>query len=227
MAQFWWVIYPYLTLVVMIVGTIYRYKSDQRGWGSKSSEFLEKRLLRWGSLFFHWGILFVIGGHVIGLLVPVQVFEAFGIQRETYHLTADIFGGLAGMATLIGVFILLIRRVSSPSVRRTSNSADFVALVLLLVVIALGDMQTVYANNVFGPFGYRHTVAPWLRGVLSFHTNANLMETVPMLLQVHIILSFALFAVSPFTRLVHVWSAPLRYPTRAPLQYRSRTRYRR
>ncbi len=227
MTQFWWVIYPYLTLAVTVVGTLYRYQSDQIGWGSKSSEWLEKRFLRWGSLLFHWGILFIIGGHIVGLLIPVQVFDALGIHRELYHRTADLFGGLAGVAAWVGVLLLLIRRMVFDGVRRNSSAADFLALILLFLVITLGDMQTVIMNNVFGPYGYRHTVGPWLRGLLTLHPNAQLMVNVPIILQIHIILSFALFAVSPFTRLVHVWSAPLRYPTRAPIQYRSRTGFKR
>ncbi len=227
MTQFWWVIYPYLTLAIAVVGTLYRYRSDQIGWGSKSSEWLEKRFLRWGSLLFHWGILFIIVGHVVGLLIPVQAFDTLGIHRELYHRTADLFGGLAGIATWVGVLLLLIRRMVFDGVRRNSSTADFVALVLLFLVITLGDMQTVIMNNAVGPYGYRHTVGPWLRGLLILHPDARLMVGVPIILQVHIILSFALFAVSPFTRLVHVWSAPLRYPTRAPIQYRSRTGFRR
>lgn len=222
MTQFWWLVYPYVTLTILVVGTLYRYVFSQRSWGSKSSEILEKRWLRPGSLMFHWGMLFVIGGHVMGLLIPIGVYQALGVSTEAYHLMADVVGGIAGIAATVGCFILLMRRMVNPRVRRNSTPSDFVALGLLFLVIALGASQTVISNNVFGPYEYRLTVGPWIRGLILFHPDIQLMTHVPLLLQIHIILSFALFAVSPFTRLVHVWSAPIRYPSRAPIQYRSR-----
>lgn len=225
MGQFWWVIYPYLALAVMVVGTIYRYIYNPLGWGSKSSELLEKRWLRPGSLLFHWGILFVAGGHVIGLLIPKQVHEWLGVSDELYHLSADVLGGLAGFAAWLGVVILLLRRIFNRRVRLNSTPSDYVVLVLLFVVITLGDVVTIGHNNVYGPYEYRDTVGPWVRGLLTLHPDVGLMAQVPLLLQIHVIAAFALFAVSPFSRLVHAWSAPITYPMRAPIQYRSRTRY--
>lgn len=102
MTQFWWLIYPYVTLTILVVGTLYRYVFSQRSWGSKSSEILEKRWLRPGSLMFHWGMLFVIGGHVMGLLIPIGVYQALGVSTEAYHLMADIVGGMAGLAATMG-----------------------------------------------------------------------------------------------------------------------------
>lgn len=227
MTQFWWLIYPYIALVIMIVGTIYRFAFAKRSWGSKSSEILEKRWLRWGSLLFHWGMLFVIGGHVMGLLIPLSVYQFLHVSTEAYHFVADVFGGLAGLAATVGCGILLLRRVLNHRVRKNSTPSDFIALALLFVVIALGAGQTTIYNNIVGPYEYRLTVGPWTRGLLLLHPNPSLMIHVPIVLQIHIVLTFALFAVSPFTRLVHVWSAPLRYPTRAPIQYRARFGFRR
>ncbi|MCL6548113.1 MAG: respiratory nitrate reductase subunit gamma [Alicyclobacillus sp.] len=222
MEQFWWVIFPYASLAVCITGTLYRFVCGQRGWGSKSSEILEKRWLRAGSLLFHWGILFVIGGHVMGLLVPLRVYEAVGVPSEAYHLVANVAGGLAGLSATAGCLILLLRRIFHRRVRINSTPSDFVALTLLFLVVALGTAQTVVYNNLVGSYEYRLTVGPWTRGLLLLHPNPALMAAVPLALKIHVALTFLLFAVSPFTRLVHVWSAPLRYPTRAPIQYRAR-----
>ncbi len=226
MQQFWWLIYPYAALTLMVVGSIYRFVHRPITWTSKSSEILEKKWLRVGSLLFHWGMLFVIGGHVMGLLIPLRVYQDLHVSTEMYHSVADILGGLAGLSATIGCAILMLRRMLNHRVRRNSSVGDFVALILLFLVIALGTSQTVIANNVVGPYEYRLTVGPWVRGLILFHPNVSLMAQVPLLLQVHIIISFALFAVSPFTRLVHVWSAPFFYPTRAPIQYRSRFGFR-
>jgi nitrate reductase gamma subunit len=224
--QFWWIIYPYLCLTVMVVGSLYRYGYGQLGWTARSSEVLERGLLRWGSQLFHWGILFVIVGHVMGLLVPVQIYQALGISRELYHENADILGGIAGLMTWAGLLLLLVRRLGNRRIRQNSSVSDIVVLVLLFIVVTTGDSLTLVYNNVYGPYGYRHTVGPWVRGLLTLHPQAALMAHVPLLFQLHIVLAFLLFAVSPFSRLVHIWSAPLAYPKRAPIQYRSRNQYR-
>lgn len=226
MNQFWWVVFPYITVMLMIVGLFYRYMYGQKGWGSKSSEILERKWLKWGSLMFHYGILCVIVGHVMGLIVPISAYRALGVSTEFYHMNADIFGGLAGLVTTAGLVILLLRRIFNARVRRNSSSSDYVALTMLLIVVALGVLVTVGYNNIYGPYEYRTTVGPWFRGLITLHPNASLMTTVPLLLQIHIVASFVLFAVWPYTRLVHVFSVPVRYPLRAPMQYRSRVGYR-
>lgn len=224
-SQFLWVIYPYLALGLMIVGALYRLILSPLGWGSRSSEILEKNRLKWGSRLFHWGIIFVFGGHVIGLLVPIGVFHAFGIPDEMYHLTADIFGGIAGLVAWVGLLLLLVRRLTNARVRINSSIADIVVVVLLFIVISIGDILTVGYNNIVGPYEYRTTVNPWIRGVLLLHPDKTLMLHVPLIMQIHIVAALALLAVSPFTRLVHIWSIPLRFPVRAPLQYRARSMY--
>lgn len=226
MNQFWWVVYPYLALSVMVVGTLYRYAHHQLSWTSRSSELLEQRWLKWGSQLFHWGILLVVAGHVMGLIVPLSVYGAFGVSPALYHQNADLLGGLAGAATWIGVAILLLRRVLNGRVRQNSSASDFVVLALLFVVVTTGDYLTIIRNNVVGPYEYRATIGPWLRGLLVLHPNAALMLHVPTLFQVHVVLAFLLFAISPFTRLVHIWSVPLAYLRRAPIQYRARGQYR-
>jgi nitrate reductase gamma subunit len=226
MNQFWWTIYPYLALVIMVVGSLYRYAHNPMSWGSRSSELLEKRWLKWGSLLFHWGILLVIVGHVMGLLVPLSFYRAMGISSSFYHENADIIGGIAGLITWIGLLILLMRRMGNLRVRRNSSVSDMLSLILLFIVVTTGDYLSIVRNNIVGPYEYRSTVGPWLRGVLVFHPNQNLMAHVPVIFQVHIILAFLLFAISPFTRLVHIWSLPLAYLRRAPIQYRDREQYR-
>jgi nitrate reductase gamma subunit len=227
MNQFWWLIYPYLCLVVMIVGSLYRYAYRPMNWGSRSSEILEKKQLRWGSQLFHWGILLVIVGHVMGLLVPVAVYQALGVSHNMYHENADILGGIAGLMTWIGLLILLVRRFGNRRVRKNSSVSDMVVLILLFIIVTTGDSITLVYNNIVGPYGYRHTIGPWVRGLLILHPQVALMAHVPMLFQVHIILAFLLFGISPFTRLVHIWSLPLAYLRRVPIQYRARQQYRR
>ncbi len=225
LTSFIWGTFPYMCLVVMVVGTIYRYQSDQLRWGSKSSELLEKRLLTLGSMLFHIGILFVFMGHVAGLLVPVEFYNAIGISSELYHGAAIALGGLSGLFALVGISILLYRRIANARVRMNSDISDYVSDGLLWVVIFLGLAFTLGYSILHGSYEYRVTVGPWIRSVLMLHPDIALMAHVPVLLQVHIVLAFLLFGISPFTRLIHIYSFPIAYLTRAPLQYRARYGY--
>lgn len=225
LSAFTWGVFPYICLTVMVVGTIYRYQSDQLGWGSKSSELLEKKLLTTGSMLFHIGIFFVLGGHIAGLLVPMQLYDALGISPELYHTVAEVAGGLAGLMAFAGISILLYRRIANARVRKNSDISDYVSDGLLWVVILLGLAVTLGYSTLYGPYEYRATVGPWIRGVVTLHPDAALMAGVPLILQVHIALAFLLFGISPFTRLIHMYSFPIAYLTRAPIQYRARYGY--
>ena len=222
LASFTWGVFPYICLTVMVVGTIYRYQSDQLGWGSKSSEMLEKKLLTRGSMLFHIGIFFVLGGHIAGLLVPMQVYTVLGISPELYHLVAQVAGGAAGLMAFAGISILLYRRIVNARVRRNSDLSDYVSDGLLWIVILLGLAVTLGYSTLYGPYEYRATVGPWIRSVLTLQPDVALMAGVPLILQVHIALAFLLFGISPFTRLIHMYSFPIGYLTRAPIQYRAR-----
>jgi len=218
--QFLWVIYPYIMLTLFVAGHIYRYNTDQFGWSAKSSEFLEKRRLRWGSVLFHWGILFVFLGHVAGILVPKTFYESIGITEEMYHFGAVWFGGAAGVATVIGVVLLLWRRLSVRRLLRHSSKSDLVVLLLLTIVILTGFTNTVGYTATGGTFDYRDTIGPWFRGVLTFQPLPQLVNDAPIGFQIHILSALLLFGIWPFTRLVHVWSVPLTYLNRHYVVYR-------
>ena len=224
-ASFTWGVFPYICLVVMVVGALYRYQTDQLRWTSKSSELLEKKMLTVGSMLFHVGIFFVLGGHIAGLLVPEEFYNTLGISAELYHGGAMVLGGASGLVALAGISILLYRRIVNPRVRMNSDISDYISDGFLWVVIFLGLAFTLGYSLINGPYEYRATVGPWIRSVLTLHPEVSLMAGVPILLQVHIALAFALFGISPFTRLVHIYSIPFAYMTRAPLLYRARYGY--
>jgi nitrate reductase gamma subunit len=219
--QFLWVVIPYIVLTIFIGGHIYRYQHDQFGWTSKSSELLEKKLLRLGSNLFHWGIIFVFFGHVMGLLIPTKVYEAMGVTEPQYHVIALIGGIPAGLAALIGIFILVYRRTTVRRLIATSSKGDWVTLFFLTIVILSGITATFLNMNPKG-FDYRTTIGPWLRGILTFRADASLLASVPVWFKIHMIATFGIFAAWPFTRLVHVFSMPLRYLTRSYVIYRKR-----
>ncbi|KIL41669.1 nitrate reductase [Gordoniibacillus kamchatkensis] len=219
---FLWIIYPYLVLAVFLFGVVARFNGNPYGWTSKSSELLEKRLLRAGSTSFHWGIIFVFFGHVGGLLVPIEVYHALGVPDEAYHVVALGAGTIAGIAALFGVVMLIYRRWTVKRVRMTSSAGDWIALLFLLVVIATGMMATGRNALAESAFDYRTTINPWIRGVLIFRPDPSLMADVPAYFKVHVAAAFGLFAVFPFTRLVHVFSLPVTYLWRSYVLYRRR-----
>lgn len=219
--QFLWVILPYLVLTIFIFGHIYRYQHDQFGWTSKSSELLEKKMLRIGSNLFHWGIIFVFGGHVMGLLIPIEVYEAMGITEHQYHMIALAGGIPAGIAATIGILILVYRRMTVKRLIATSTKGDWASLFFLAIVI-LSGMSATFLNIDSSGFDYRTTIGPWLRGIITFRADPSLMATVPLWFKIHIIAVYGLIAAWPFTRLVHVFSVPIRYLNRSYVIYRKR-----
>jgi len=219
--QFLWVVLPYIVITLFIGGHIYRYQYDQFGWTSKSSELLEKKLLRIGSTLFHFGIIFVFGGHVMGLLIPIEVYESLGVNEHQYHSIALIGGLPAGLAATIGILILCYRRITVKRLVATSSKGDWISLVFLAIVILSGMSATLFNIDSNG-FDYRTTIGPWLRGILTFRPDSSLLLDVPIWFKVHMLAVLGLFAAWPFTRLVHVFSVPLRYLSRSYVIYRKR-----
>ena len=221
MNTFLWVIVPYLCLAVFVVGHWWRYRYDKFGWTTRSSQLYEDRLLRLGSPLFHFGMLGVVGGHVIGLLVPQSWTDAIGISEHAYHLVAITGGLIAGLMALVGMAILIYRRRTTGPVFSATTVMDKVMYVFLGSAIALGMWNTVLGATV-SHYNYREGVSVWYRGFLSFTPDASLMAEAPLGFQLHALVAFGLFALWPFTRLVHVFSAPVGYLTRPYIVYRSR-----
>ena len=218
---FLWVIFPYLALTVFVLGHIYRYNTDQFGWSAKSSEFIQKdNLLKWGSILFHYGIIFVFFGHVAGVLIPKGFYDALGITDDMYHFGAVYIGGIAGIATVLGGLLLTIRRLTKKRVAKNSKKIDLITLLWLGVVVLTGFSNTVGYTASGGDFDYREAIGPWFRGILTFRTFPELMAFAPIGFKLHVFTGFLLFALWPFTRLVHVWSLPLEYLTRKYVVYR-------
>ena len=217
-------IVPYLCLATFVIGHLWRYRYDKFGWTTRSSQLYEDRLLRLGSPLFHFGMLGVVGGHVIGLLVPESWTGAVGISTETYHVVAVAGGLLAGVMALGGLAILVYRRRTVGPVFSATTRMDKVMYAFLVAVIALGMWNTVAGSilSVGGHYDYREGVSVWYRSFLAFTPDPALMAEAPLGFQLHALVAFGLFALWPFTRLVHVFSAPVGYLTRPYIVYRSR-----
>ncbi|GGH75234.1 nitrate reductase subunit gamma [Compostibacillus humi] len=223
---FWWVIFPYITGTIMIFGLLYRYAFRQLTWAAPSTNFLEKKWLRIGSPLFHYGIIFAFIGHVMGMVIPMEFYQSLGISDHAYHIGAIWGGGLAGLMVVFGLVILLIRKITIDPVRIKATFADFFTVLALLFVAGTGTYMTIIYNTTVVAYEYRETIGPWFRSLFIFQPKYELMGGVPFIFKLHVVSAFALFASIPFTRLVHIFSFPIRYPARPPQQYRSRSNYR-
>ncbi|QGU04339.1 respiratory nitrate reductase subunit gamma [Corynebacterium comes] len=221
---FLWVAFPWLAIAAFVIGIIWRWRTDQFGWTTHSSQIYESKLLRLSSPLFHWGILFVFIGHVMGLAIPKSWTQAVGVSDEIYHVVATYPGTVAGVAAVLGLIGLIYRRVVNRSVFLATSKSDKVMYVLLGGALASGFFATVSLQLLGGPHGYdyRATISPWLRQLFIFQARPELMTDVPWEFKVHVLAGFTLIAVWPFTRLVHAFSAPLGYTTRPYVVYRSR-----
>ncbi|MEC0239196.1 respiratory nitrate reductase subunit gamma [Paenibacillus dokdonensis] len=223
--QFLWVIFPYVCVAVFIVGHIYRYRTDQFHWTAKSSEFIEKKKLKLGSLMFHLGIIPVIGGHVAGLGIPESWMEAAGVSDHMYHIGAVYIGSAFGFLTLAGMILLTSRRFTIKNVRQLSTASDMIVNVLLLFIVFMGMYSTLVSNAIQPDFNYRESISVWFRDLFILRPDASLMENVPLSFKIHMLAGFGIFALWPFTRLVHVWSVPLNYAGRRYILYRKHRKY--
>ena len=211
-------VFPYLSLAVFVLGHLYRYCTDPYHWNARSSELLEKKSLKFASILFHYGIVLTFVGHFGGLLIPQAVFDRFGIYGQMHTRIAVILGMLFGGAAFIGICLLLWRRLTTERVLIHSSIMDLLTSVLLLLTIGLGTY-----NVFFGHFYVLDTVAPWIRSIVTLSPEPKLMATVPIGYQLHVLLAFTVFAVSPFTRLIHIWSVPIPYIFRDYIIMRRRT----
>ena len=201
--------YPYLAITVLIVGSILRFDKDQYSWRSQSSQFLRRRQMMIGSNLFHLGVIVLFVGHSIGLLTPIGVFDAVGISHGFKQLTALVVGGIAGIAALVGATLLLHRRLADPRIRRSSSFGDIAVLVLIWLQLVLG-VGSIYWTMQHLEGEEMALFMGWAGGILTFDPEApELISEVALVYKLHIILGLTLFLITPFTRLVHIWSAPI------------------
>lgn len=221
---FLWVGFPWLAIAAFLIGIVWRWRTDQFGWTTHSSQIYESKLLRLSSPLFHWGMMFVIVGHLMGLAIPKSWTRAVGISDTAYHWIATIPGTIAGVMVVLGVLGLLYRRIVNRSVFLSTSKFDKVMYVFLVAALFTGFFATVSTQLFGGPHGYdyRETISPWLRKILIFNAQPELMADVPWQFKLHVIAGFTLLAVWPFTRLVHAFSAPVGYLNRPYVVYRSR-----
>lgn len=203
--------YPYLCLTMFLVGSLLRFDREQYTWKAGSSQLLRRRQLVLGSVLFHAGVLVIFAGHLGGLLTPIAVFEALGIGHGFKQGLAIVVGGIAGVACFVGLTLLVHRRLFDERIRRTSSFSDTAILLVLYAQLILG-LSTIPLS--LGHMDGEEMVKfmNWAQGTLTLQAGASAyVADVHPIFKAHLLLGMTIFLVFPFTRLVHVWSAPVWY----------------
>ena len=209
-------VYPYIALTVLALGSIVRYDREPYTWRASSSQLLRRKQLMWGSVLFHVGVLFIFLGHFVGLLTPIAVWDALGVSHSFKQVVAMTAGGIA--MAIIGATMLAHRRLFDPRVRATSSTTDTLIILLLWAQLFLG-LATI-------PFSMQHLdghemvkLMDWAQGIFTFNLAASSYITdVAFVFKLHLFLGLTILLLFPFTRLVHMLSAPVRYIWRTGYQ---------
>jgi len=219
--EFFFGMLPYIVLVVMVLGTIIRYDREPYSWRASSSQILADKGLRVGNILFHIGVIFLFFGHLVGLLTPHSLYHHV-ISAENKQMVAIVMGGLFGTVCFIGLTILCIRRLFVARVRVTSAPADVAILVILWVQLVLG-LTTIPYSLGHSDGSVMMALSEWCQKIITFQgAHPELIEPLAWPYKAHLILGMFIFFLFPFTRLVHILSAPVRYVWRPYQVVRSR-----
>lgn len=207
-------VYPYIALSVLAIGSVIRFDREPYTWRSGSSQLLRRKQLVAGSTMFHIGVLAIFAGHFVGLLTPVWVWDALHVAHSAKQMLAMVAGGLAGLLALAGGSLLLHRRLFDPRIRRNSSFGDTAILIILMIQLVLG-LSTI-------PVSYQHRDGTemlkfmnWAQGVFTFRPHvADYVADTQFVFKAHLTLGMTILLVFPFTRLVHMLSAPVWYLNR-------------
>ncbi|MBI4296767.1 MAG: respiratory nitrate reductase subunit gamma [Chloroflexi bacterium] len=200
-------VFPYLAVALMIVGLVWRYATNQFSYSSVSSQFLENRQLFWGSVPWHYGIIIVLLGHLIGVLFPAGVKAFNGVPLRLYILEGTALA--LSILLLVGLVVLILRRGIIPNVRSTTSPMDVALLVVLLAQVVTGILTAIFYR--WGSAWFIQTATPYFGSLLTLSPKVEYMIALPLLSKLHAINAFVLIAMFPFTRMVHMLSIPFAY----------------
>ncbi len=210
------VILPYFAIALAVFVTPYRYLTNKLDWSAFSTQFLEKKKLVWGSIPWHYGVILILAGHLIGFLFPSTIQSILSgvkaiIAMESIALT---FGLLA----LFGSIVLLIRRSFSGILRSVTGYMDWILLLLVFIQAGTGVYMGLFVR--WGMEWYLHTAVPWLYSLLIFQPDVAIVSGLPAVFKLHVTGAFLILALLPFTKFVHFLFLPLDFIKDPPLLYR-------
>ncbi|MBI5120339.1 MAG: respiratory nitrate reductase subunit gamma [Rhodospirillales bacterium] len=215
--KFFFGAYPYLALAIFLIGSWVRFDHEQYSWKADSTQFLSKSGMRLASNFFHIGVLAIFFGHAAGLLTPHHVFMSLGVSDLSHQWMAILAGAVFGGLAFIGGLILWLRRMSNRRVRAAGRGRDLFILTWILLTLTLGlsTIPTSIHHASEGDAAVMIALAEWVQSMIYFRPDPSLLEGVSSVYKLHIVAALTMFLLFPFTRLVHIWSAPIGYLGRA------------
>lgn len=204
---FLFIILPYLALAIFFVGTIYRYRKVKFQISSLSSEFLEGKRLFWGSVPFHWGMVFLFFGHLIAFLIPssVLLWNSHPVRLLVLEVAAFAFG----LSMLVGLANLMYRRWTNDRIRMVTSWVDHVVEALLLMQVILG--LWVALQYRWGSSWFASSLTPYLKSIFLLEPRIDAVVSMPIVIQLHIVGAYLIVLMFPFSRLMHALVAPLDY----------------
>lgn len=204
--QFVFGIYPYIALSIFLLGSLIRFEREQYSWKSESSQLLHRGSLRLGSMLFHIGVLGLFFGHAVGLLTPVAVWDALGVSHSFKQVFAMTAGGVMGTLCLLGLLMLLSRRLGNARLAANTTWRDTLVLGWLLVTVLAG-LSTIFVSAQHLDGHEMVLLMSWAQHIVTLRGDAAsfITEASPVF-KLHLFLGMSLFVIFPFTRLVHVWS---------------------
>lgn len=204
-------VYPYVALAICLIGSWARFDLSQYTWKTGSSQMLSNKGMRMASNMFHVGILFILAGHFVGLLTPHAVYHHV-ISTENKQLLAMVSGGVFGVICLVGLLMLIVRRMTDPRVRASSSTSDIMILWVLLAQLCLG-LLTIVASTQHLDGSVMVMLGNWAQHLVILQPTvaAESIAPVGLVYKLHVFLGLTLFVLFPFTRLVHMVSAPVWY----------------
>ena len=204
--QFLFGIYPYIALAIFLLGSLIRFDREQYTWRSESTQVLHTGQLRLGSILFHIGIIGLLGGHAVGLLTPVWVWDTLGVTHGAKQLFAMAAGGVMGTLCLIGILLLLARRLGNERLRAATTFKDKIVLLWILGTLLLG-LSSIFVSAGHMDGHMMVLLMTWAQHIVTFRGDAaGFIVDAPLVFKLHLFMGMSLFVIFPFTRLVHIWS---------------------
>jgi len=204
--QFLFGIYPYIALAIFLLGSLIRFDREQYTWRSESTQVLHTGQLRLGSILFHVGIIGLLGGHAVGLLTPVWVWDTLGVTHGAKQLFAMAAGGVMGTLCLVGILLLLARRLGNTRLRTATTFKDKIVLLWILGTLLLG-LSSIFVSAGHLDGHVMDLLMTWAQHIVTFRGDAaGFILEAPLVFKLHLFMGMSLFVIFPFTRLVHIWS---------------------
>ena len=211
-AQWHFEVFPYIAVIACVIGAILRYRFRVFSVSSLSSQFLESRQLFWGSVPWHYGIMFVFFAHFIAFIFPSAIETFVSSPSRLYGL--ETFALAFGVLAVVGLCLLMIRRIWDKRIRAVTTVMDLFLLVILIGQCAAGIAIAV--NYRWGLTWFASDLSTYLWSLVKFQPNSSYVLALPPLVQFHIIGAFVILGLLPYSRLIHALSVPLAYLWRAP-----------